>query len=168
MDDPLARAALEYHRYPRPGKIAVLPTKGMTNQRDLALAYSPGVAVIEGAFELKIREADGQETVHRIEAGGHFGERVLLGEGLRTGTVRALEDSSVLFIEGEDFRRLVRALPPLDDYFHECVSHRFPPLEASPHPAPAAGARPKIRPARTPMKPENEIAVPTARGNGEG
>jgi malate dehydrogenase (oxaloacetate-decarboxylating)(NADP+) len=45
MDDPLARAALEYHRYPRPGKIAVLPTKGMTNQRDLALAYSPGVAV---------------------------------------------------------------------------------------------------------------------------
>jgi NADH:ubiquinone reductase (H+-translocating) len=33
-------------------------------------------SVIEGAFELKIREADGQETVHRIEAGGHFGERV--------------------------------------------------------------------------------------------
>src|SRR5215213_2187568 len=38
------QSALEYHRYPRPGKIAVLPIKGMTNQRDLALAYSPGVA----------------------------------------------------------------------------------------------------------------------------
>ncbi|HMW55305.1 MAG: NADP-dependent malic enzyme [Candidatus Accumulibacter phosphatis] len=37
-------AALEYHRYPTPGKIAVQPTKGLSNQLDLALAYSPGVA----------------------------------------------------------------------------------------------------------------------------
>jgi NADH dehydrogenase len=125
-------------------------------------------SVLDGAFELKIREADGQETVHRIEAGGHFGERVLLGEDLRTGTVRALEDSSVLFIKGEDFRRLVRALPPLGDYFHEYVSHRFHPTEATAAPAPAAGVRPKIRPARSPAEPENEIAVPTERGNGEG
>ncbi|WP_201842524.1 NADP-dependent malic enzyme [Microvirga zambiensis] len=42
--EALNRSALEYHRFPRPGKIAVLPIKGMTNQRDLALAYSPGVA----------------------------------------------------------------------------------------------------------------------------
>ena len=40
----LSAAALEYHELPTPGKIAVVPTKGMTNQRDLALAYSPGVA----------------------------------------------------------------------------------------------------------------------------
>jgi malate dehydrogenase (oxaloacetate-decarboxylating)(NADP+) len=40
----LNQAALDYHRLPRPGKIAVLPIKGMINQRDLALAYSPGVA----------------------------------------------------------------------------------------------------------------------------
>ena len=40
----LERSALEYHRYPTPGKISVGPTKGMSNQRDLALAYSPGVA----------------------------------------------------------------------------------------------------------------------------
>jgi malate dehydrogenase (oxaloacetate-decarboxylating)(NADP+) len=45
MEDTLAQAAREYHRYPTPGKISVTPTKGMTNQRDLALAYSPGVAV---------------------------------------------------------------------------------------------------------------------------
>jgi malate dehydrogenase (oxaloacetate-decarboxylating)(NADP+) len=38
------RAAIEYHRYPTPGKISVTPTKSMTNQRDLSLAYSPGVA----------------------------------------------------------------------------------------------------------------------------
>src|SRR4051794_4023651 len=43
-DDPLTRAALEYHEYPMPGKIAVTPTKSMSNQRELALAYSPGVA----------------------------------------------------------------------------------------------------------------------------
>ena len=42
MEDALAQAALDYHRYPMPGKIAVTPTKGMSNQRDLALAYSPG------------------------------------------------------------------------------------------------------------------------------
>jgi malate dehydrogenase (oxaloacetate-decarboxylating)(NADP+) len=37
-------AALDYHRSPTRGKISVVPTKGLTNQRDLALAYSPGVA----------------------------------------------------------------------------------------------------------------------------
>jgi malate dehydrogenase (oxaloacetate-decarboxylating)(NADP+) len=40
----LRAAALEYHQYPTPGKIAVTPTKSVLNQRDLALAYSPGVA----------------------------------------------------------------------------------------------------------------------------
>ncbi|MBV6325359.1 NADP-dependent malic enzyme [Duganella violaceipulchra] len=40
----LRLAALEYHECPTPGKISVTPTKQLTNQRDLALAYSPGVA----------------------------------------------------------------------------------------------------------------------------
>ena len=44
MDKDLIAAALDYHRYPTPGKISVTPTKGLTNQRDLSLAYSPGVA----------------------------------------------------------------------------------------------------------------------------
>ncbi len=44
MDEQLRLAALDYHRYPTPGKLSVNPTKGLTNQRDLALAYSPGVA----------------------------------------------------------------------------------------------------------------------------
>ena len=39
------QAALHYHQFPRPGKISVTPIKQMANQRDLALAYSPGVAV---------------------------------------------------------------------------------------------------------------------------
>ena len=37
-------AALEYHQFPRPGKISIAPTKQVLNQRDLALAYTPGVA----------------------------------------------------------------------------------------------------------------------------
>src|SRR5678809_383258 len=40
----LRDAALEYHRAPSPGKISVTPTKPLFNQRDLSLAYSPGVA----------------------------------------------------------------------------------------------------------------------------
>ena len=40
----LREAALDYHQFPTPGKISVTPTKHLTNQRDLALAYSPGVA----------------------------------------------------------------------------------------------------------------------------
>lgn len=39
------QAALHYHEFPRPGKISVTPIKQLANQRDLALAYSPGVAV---------------------------------------------------------------------------------------------------------------------------
>ena len=44
MDDDFRQAALDYHRLPRPGKLAIEPTKRMASQRDLALAYSPGVA----------------------------------------------------------------------------------------------------------------------------
>jgi malate dehydrogenase (oxaloacetate-decarboxylating)(NADP+) len=44
MDDDFRQAALDYHRLPRPGKLTVDPTKRMATQRDLSLAYSPGVA----------------------------------------------------------------------------------------------------------------------------
>ena len=44
MQDDLKQAALEYHRFPSPGKLEISPTKPLANQRDLALAYSPGVA----------------------------------------------------------------------------------------------------------------------------
>jgi len=56
-DDQLERAALDYHRYPVPGKIAVTPTKGLVNQRDLALAYTPGVAVACEAIKRDPAEA---------------------------------------------------------------------------------------------------------------
>jgi malate dehydrogenase (oxaloacetate-decarboxylating)(NADP+) len=44
VNSKLREAALDYHEFPTPGKIAIAPTKQMINQRDLALAYSPGVA----------------------------------------------------------------------------------------------------------------------------
>ena len=43
-EDELKKAALEYHENPRPGKLAVSVTKSTESQRDLSLAYSPGVA----------------------------------------------------------------------------------------------------------------------------
>ncbi|EML1934603.1 MULTISPECIES: NADP-dependent oxaloacetate-decarboxylating malate dehydrogenase [Providencia] len=45
MDDKLKQSALDFHEFPHPGKITVTPTKPLVTQRDLALAYSPGVAV---------------------------------------------------------------------------------------------------------------------------
>jgi malate dehydrogenase (oxaloacetate-decarboxylating)(NADP+) len=53
MSDDFREAALEYHRYPTPGKISVVATKPLANQRDLALAYSPGVAA---ACELIVQD----------------------------------------------------------------------------------------------------------------
>ncbi len=44
MSNELYKSALEYHRLPRPGKLAVVPTKPLSTQLDLSLAYSPGVA----------------------------------------------------------------------------------------------------------------------------
>ncbi|MEJ2576206.1 MAG: NADP-dependent malic enzyme, partial [Gammaproteobacteria bacterium] len=44
MSDELKQNALDYHRYPTPGKLEIKATKPLANQRDLALAYSPGVA----------------------------------------------------------------------------------------------------------------------------
>ncbi|MCU0868412.1 MAG: NADP-dependent malic enzyme [Burkholderiales bacterium] len=44
MDDSLKKAALDYHQFPTPGKLSVQATKSLITQRDLALAYSPGVA----------------------------------------------------------------------------------------------------------------------------
>jgi malate dehydrogenase (oxaloacetate-decarboxylating)(NADP+) len=44
MDEQLRQAALDFHQFPQPGKIQVSPTKPLATQRDLALAYSPGVA----------------------------------------------------------------------------------------------------------------------------
>ena len=57
MDEELRKAALEYHRSPLPGKITVSATKGLIQQRDLALAYTPGVAAVCEAIAADPAEA---------------------------------------------------------------------------------------------------------------
>jgi len=57
MDEEIRKAALEYHRHPVPGKIGVMPTKALVNQRDLALAYTPGVAAVCEAIAADPSEA---------------------------------------------------------------------------------------------------------------
>jgi malate dehydrogenase (oxaloacetate-decarboxylating)(NADP+) len=68
VEEQLKSSALEYHRTPRPGKISILPTKQLTNQRDLALAYSPGVAA---ACEEIVR--DPREAVNLTSRGNLIG-----------------------------------------------------------------------------------------------
>ncbi len=57
MDQTLRENALDYHRYPKPGKLEIVPTKAMSNQRDLSLAYSPGVAAACDAIVADPNEA---------------------------------------------------------------------------------------------------------------
>jgi len=66
MSDKLKESALHYHRYPKPGKIRIAPTKALTSRQDLSLAYSPGVAA---ASEL-IHE--NPEAVREVTARGNL------------------------------------------------------------------------------------------------
>jgi malate dehydrogenase (oxaloacetate-decarboxylating)(NADP+) len=66
MDDDIRKAALDYHRLPRPGKLSVEPTKRMATQRDLALAYSPGVAAACEAIK------DDPNSAHDYTARGNL------------------------------------------------------------------------------------------------
>ena len=66
LAEDLKEVALAYHRFPTPGKISVTPTKDLANQRDLALAYSPGVAA---ASELI---AENPEEVVNMTARGNL------------------------------------------------------------------------------------------------
>jgi malate dehydrogenase (oxaloacetate-decarboxylating)(NADP+) len=63
MDNNLKKAALEYHRLPKPGKISIAPTKQLVNQRDLALAYTPGVA--EACLEIVRDPAEARNMTSR-------------------------------------------------------------------------------------------------------
>ena len=57
MDEKLRQDSLDYHRSPKPGKIAIAATKALTNQNELAMAYSPGVAAASEAIAADPAEA---------------------------------------------------------------------------------------------------------------
>jgi malate dehydrogenase (oxaloacetate-decarboxylating)(NADP+) len=92
--------ALEYHRKGRPGKIAVVPTKPLNNQRDLALAYSPGVA--EPCLEIK-RDP---EEAYTYTAKGNLVAVVTNGTAvLGLGNIGALAGKPVMEGKGNLFKQ---------------------------------------------------------------
>ena len=63
-DRDIRDASLEYHRQFPPGKISLLPTKQLTNQRDLALAYTPGVAAACDEIAARLLKVDCHALLH--------------------------------------------------------------------------------------------------------
>jgi malate dehydrogenase (oxaloacetate-decarboxylating)(NADP+) len=92
--------ALDYHSSGRPGKIAVVPTKPLTNQRDLALAYSPGVA--EPCLEIQ----KNPEEAYRYTARGNLVAVVTNGTAvLGLGNIGALAGKPVMEGKGNLFKQ---------------------------------------------------------------
>ena len=92
--------ALEYHEWPRPGKIAVVPTKPLNNQRDLSLAYSPGVA--EPCLEIQKNPND----AYRYTAKGNLVAVVTNGTAvLGLGNIGALAGKPVMEGKGNLFKQ---------------------------------------------------------------
>jgi malate dehydrogenase (oxaloacetate-decarboxylating)(NADP+) len=92
--------ALDYHANGRPGKIAVVPTKPLTNQRDLALAYSPGVA--EPCLEI---EKD-PNLAYRYTAKGNLVAVVTNGTAvLGLGNIGAIAGKPVMEGKGNLFKQ---------------------------------------------------------------
>ncbi|MEJ2504328.1 MAG: NADP-dependent malic enzyme, partial [Gemmatimonadota bacterium] len=94
------RAALEYHSQGRPGKIAVVPTKPVGTQRDLSLAYSPGVA------EPCLAIQENPEDVFLYTARGNLVAVVSNGTAvLGLGNLGALASKPVMEGKGVLFKR---------------------------------------------------------------
>jgi malate dehydrogenase (oxaloacetate-decarboxylating)(NADP+) len=90
--------ALDYHEFPRPGKIAVVPIKPLTNQRDLSLAYSPGVA--DPCLEIE----KNPEDAYRYTAKGNLVAVVTNGTAvLGLGNIGALAGKPVMEGKGNLF-----------------------------------------------------------------
>src|SRR5690606_37068706 len=126
----LRDAALHFHEYPRPGKLEIQPTKALGNQRDLALAYSPGVAA--PCEEI----AADPEAVTRYTSRGNLVAVISNGTAvLGLGNIGALaskpvmEGKAVLFkkfagidvfdieIDELDPKKLIEVIAPLEPTF---------------------------------------------------
>jgi len=100
MSENLREAALEYHRHPTPGKISVVPTKAMVTQRDLSLAYSPGVAEACNEIVRDPREA------HSLTARGNLVAVVTNGTAvLGLGNIGPLAGKPVMEGKGCLFKK---------------------------------------------------------------
>lgn len=101
--------------------------------------------ILEGKVEFRIPDGKGGEIVRELGPGDHFGERVLLGTGIRTGTTRAIADTKAVVLAPDDFLRLTNAFPPLKEYFDRHIARM---LAQSPEPD-AADQLDQLRPTET-------------------
>src|SRR6476620_4980589 len=98
ISDDLRADALVYHRVPKPGKLDIQPTKPLGNQRDLALAYSPGVAAACEAIAADPAEAANLTTRQNLVAVITNGTAVLgLGDIGPLASKPVMEGKGVLF-----------------------------------------------------------------------
>ena len=100
MSDSLKEEALRYHSFPTAGKVSVTPTKALDNQRDLSLAYSPGVAFACQAIEADPLQADFLTSRANLVAVISNGSAVL---GL--GNIGALAGKPVMEGKGVLFKK---------------------------------------------------------------
>ena len=98
ITEDLRSGALFYHRYPKPGKIEIQPTKPLGNQRDLALAYTPGVAIACTAIAEDPAEAANLTARQNLVAVVSNGTAVLgLGNIGPLASKPVMEGKAVLF-----------------------------------------------------------------------
>jgi malate dehydrogenase (oxaloacetate-decarboxylating)(NADP+) len=98
VSDELRSSALFYHRNPRPGKIEVQATKPLGNQRDLALAYTPGVAAACETIAAEPAEAATLTSRQNLVAVVSNGTAVLgLGDIGPLASKPVMEGKAVLF-----------------------------------------------------------------------
>ena len=128
MAEDFDKAALDYHRYPTPGKLSVEPTKRMATQRDLALAYSPGVAAAckaivadpEAARDLTARGnlvaviSNGTAVLGLGNIGALAGKPVMEGKAVLFKKFAGIDvfDIEVDAVDPERFIDVVAALEP--------------------------------------------------------
>jgi malate dehydrogenase (oxaloacetate-decarboxylating)(NADP+) len=128
MDDQLKQSALDFHEFPTPGKIQVSPTKPLATQRDLALAYSPGVAApcleIEkdplAAFKYTARGnlvavvSNGTAVLGLGNIGALAGKPVMEGKGVLFKKFAGIDvfDIEVDELDPDKFINVVAALEP--------------------------------------------------------
>src|SRR5262249_52956580 len=130
MADDIHDSALEYHRLPTPGKIGIVATKPLANQRDLALAYSPGVAEACNAIVADPAQAASLTARSNLVAVITNGTAVLgLGAIGPLAAKRVMEGKAVLFkkfagidvfdieINERDPDRLVEVIAALEPTF---------------------------------------------------
>ncbi|WP_431282464.1 NADP-dependent malic enzyme [Humitalea sp. 24SJ18S-53] len=130
MDEDFRKAALDYHRLPRPGKLSLEPTKRMATQRDLGLAYSPGVAAAcdaivadpEAVWDLTTRGnlvaviTNGTAVLGLGAIGALASKPVMEGKAVLLKKFAGI-DSIDLEVEERDPQKFIEVVAPLEPTF---------------------------------------------------